>query len=54
MLDIKFIRENPDLVKKTIKDRGLNLDLDYLLKLDAEKRRLIAEMEEWKYKSPRY
>jgi len=45
MLDIKFIRENSDVVKKAIKDKGLKLDLDALLKLDAEKRKLSAEME---------
>ncbi len=50
MLDIKFIRENPDAVKKSIKDRGLSLDLNMLLKLDAQKRKLIAEMEEAKHR----
>jgi len=50
MLDIKFIRENADVVKKAVKDRGLDLDLGTLLKLDAEKRKLVAEMEELKYK----
>ncbi|MBU1888020.1 MAG: hypothetical protein KKB46_02335, partial [Candidatus Omnitrophica bacterium] len=28
MLDIKFIRENPDIVKKSIKDRNLKIDMD--------------------------
>jgi len=50
MLDIKFIRENADAVKKAVKDRGLDLDLGTLLKLDAEKRKLVVEMEELKYK----
>jgi seryl-tRNA synthetase len=49
MLDIKFIRENPQRVKKAIKDRGLSLDLDALLKLDAEKRKLIAQLEQMKH-----
>lgn len=53
MLDIKFIRENPDVVRTAIKDRGLKLDLDGLLKLDAEKRKLILEMEEYKHKKNR-
>ncbi len=35
MLDLKFIRENKDVVKKAIKDRGLKLDIDELLKLDG-------------------
>lgn len=50
MLDIKFIRENPDAVEKAIKNRGLKLDLDVLLKLDAQKRKLTTEMEELKCK----
>jgi len=50
MLDIRFIRENAKAVKKAIKDKGLNLDLDALLKLDAQRRGLVAEMEGLKYK----
>lgn len=50
MLDIKFIRENPDAVKRAIKDRGMKFDLDALLKLDAQKRKLTAQMEELKCK----
>lgn len=48
MLDIKFIRENPDKVKKAIKDRNLTLDIDLLLKLDSERRGLISEVEKLK------
>jgi seryl-tRNA synthetase len=40
MLDIKFIRENPDLVRKAIEQKGGALDLDELLALDRE----IAEL----------
>jgi seryl-tRNA synthetase len=50
MLDAKFIRENPDVVKKAIKDRGMKLDLDALLKLDEEKRAFTQEMEGLQYK----
>jgi len=45
MLDIKFIRENKDLVKKAIKDRGLKVDIDGFLSLDEERRRLLVEAE---------
>ncbi len=48
MLDIKFIRENPDKVKKAIKDRNLTLDIDILLKLDSERRGFISEVEKLK------
>jgi len=45
MLDIKFIRENPDAVQKVIKDRGMKLDIKELLGLDAEKRKILVEAE---------
>ncbi|MBN2097784.1 MAG: serine--tRNA ligase [Candidatus Omnitrophica bacterium] len=50
MLDVKFIRENADLVNKAIKSRGLKLDLDAVLKLDTEKRKLASEMDDLKHK----
>jgi len=46
MLDIKFIRENLDTVKKSIKDRNLKLDLESLIKLDDSRRKSLAELEE--------
>ncbi len=45
MLDIKFIRENPDIVKKSIKDRGMKLDLKKFLDLDRDKRKMLIEAE---------
>jgi seryl-tRNA synthetase len=38
MLDIKFIRENPDIVKKAISDKSSKVDLDAFLVLDAKRR----------------
>jgi seryl-tRNA synthetase len=46
MLDIKFIRENLDLVKDSLKARGLKLELDNLLKLDDSRRKALNEVEE--------
>lgn len=48
MLDIKLIRENPDIVKKKLHDRGVKIDIDKIIKLDKEKRRLIQEIENLK------
>ncbi|OGM99902.1 MAG: serine--tRNA ligase [Candidatus Yanofskybacteria bacterium RIFCSPHIGHO2_01_FULL_39_8b] len=42
MLDIKFIRQNQEEVKKSIADRGMNVDVDELLGLD-EKRRVFVQ-----------
>lgn len=45
MLDIKFIRDNSDKVKKAITDKRINLDLDQLLDLDLKRRDLLTELE---------
>jgi len=46
MLDIKFIRENQDLVKQAIKNRALKIDLGALIKIDDLRRKILAELEE--------
>src|SRR3990167_458462 len=38
MLDIQFIRENKDLVKKAAKNKNVEVDVDKLLKLDEQRR----------------
>jgi len=42
MLDLKFIRENAELVRKAIHDKGDKADLDALLALDVTRRELIG------------
>lgn len=49
MLDLKFIRENPDLVRKNISLKGEDANLDLLLSLDEERRKIIAEVETLKH-----
>lgn len=46
MLDIKFIRENLDLIKQNCKNRLAKVDVDKLLELDAERRELAAKIDE--------
>ena len=48
MLDIKFIRENKELVKEAIKNRALDLDIEEFLRLDEEYRKVLVESEELK------
>ncbi len=36
MLDIKFIRTNPDIVREAARVKGIDLDVDRLLEFDAE------------------
>lgn len=45
MLDIKFIRENPDKVKEGIGKKQVKVDIDRLLELDKRKRELLREIE---------
>ena len=46
MLDIKFIRENQDLVRQAIKNRALKLDIDNVIKIDDARRKALSEFEE--------
>ena len=46
MLDIKLIRENPDLSKKACRQRGAKVDVDKILKLDEQRRKLQKEIDE--------
>lgn len=50
MLDIKFIRENPELVKQGIKNKNEKDTVDDVLRLDEERRSLITNVEELKAK----
>jgi len=45
MLDIKIIRENPELIKANSRNRLSNVDIDKLLALDVEVRNLITNTE---------
>lgn len=45
MLSIQFIRQNPDLVRENLGRRGEVSGLEEVLRLDAERRRLIQEAE---------
>ncbi|MBI3109839.1 serine--tRNA ligase [Candidatus Daviesbacteria bacterium] len=50
MLDINFIRENLDRVKKSIEARKADVDLDQLLSLDGEKRKLTKAVDDLRAK----
>ncbi len=45
MLDIKFIRENLDLVKEAAKKKRIDIDLDQLVKVDDSRREIMTELE---------
>jgi seryl-tRNA synthetase len=46
MLDRRFIRENPDAVKAAVRVKGIDLDVDELLDLDAQTRSIQHELDQ--------
>ena len=48
MLDIKFIRENADIVKKSAKDKLFNIDIDRLISLDTDMKEIVKNLDELK------
>jgi seryl-tRNA synthetase len=50
MLDLKFIRENPDLVRKGIMNKNERDRIDEVLELDKKRREIISLSEELKSK----
>ncbi len=50
MLDPKILRENPDIIRKMLKDRAINFSLDDLIRLDKERRELIIKTDDLRKK----
>jgi len=50
MLDMKMIRENPEKIRKMLKDRTVEFDLDSLLDLDEKRRKLIISTDDLRKK----
>lgn len=48
MLDIKFIRENPQVVEEALAKRGGKVSLANFLKMEEERRALLVEVEQMK------
>ena len=45
MLDVKFIRENLDLVEKSTKEKGYKINIKEVIKLDDERKAVLVEVE---------
>jgi seryl-tRNA synthetase len=45
MLDIKFVRENPEKIKEALKKRGYNIDFDSFLSMEEERLKFLREIE---------
>ena len=50
MLDIKFVRDNTELVQQALINRGTNLDLNEFLELEKKRRAVLLEVEALKSK----
>ena len=50
MLDMKMIRENPENIRKMLKDRAVEFDLNLLLQLDEKRREMIISTDELRKK----
>jgi seryl-tRNA synthetase len=48
MLDIRFIREHPDLVQEGARKKHIDIDVQHLLEVDEQRRQLIARVESFK------
>ncbi len=46
MLDIQFIRDNPDIVQEKSKQKGYEVDIRQLLELDSERRTRLTQIDE--------
>jgi seryl-tRNA synthetase len=50
MLDPKIIKEKPEIIRKMLKDRKVEFDLDSLIGLDSKRRELIVKTDELRKK----
>jgi len=48
MLDIKFISQNPDIIKEGCKKKKVNIDIDRLLEIDKKRKEILQTLENTK------
>ncbi len=46
MIDIKILREHPESVKKAVKNRQMAIDIDEIIKIDINRRKLQKEVDD--------
>lgn len=54
MLDLKFIRENPELVRQAAENKQIKIELNRLLELDRRKRELLVSCEKLRQQRNEY
>jgi len=50
LLDIKFVRNNPEVVQEALRKRGSDISLEPFLRLDERRRKMLTEVEQLKNK----
>ncbi|MBQ8300601.1 MAG: hypothetical protein IJX57_01360 [Clostridia bacterium] len=50
MLDIKILRQNPEIIKDALKKRNNDLDIEPAIELDKQRRAILTEVEQKKAK----
>jgi seryl-tRNA synthetase len=50
LLDLKYVRSNPEKVEEALKNRGGKINLDSFLRMEAERRELLVQVEQMKAK----
>lgn len=50
MIDIIYIRDNPDEVKRAARYKNIDVDIDKLLEIDRERRKLMTELDDLRQK----
>jgi seryl-tRNA synthetase len=48
LLDLKFVRSNPEKVEEALKNRGGKINLNNFLQIESERRELLAKVEQMK------
>ena len=48
MLDIKILRNDPDRIRKALKNRNNNLDITPAIELDIKRREILSDVEKKK------
>ncbi len=50
MIDIQYIRDNPEVVREKSKQKGYDVDTDQLLGFDSKRREMLNQIEEFRQK----
>jgi seryl-tRNA synthetase len=45
MIDIKLLREDPDKIKKSVADKGVNINIDEIIALDVKRREIDTKVQ---------